>query len=277
MLVSSSRRTRLSPGWIFGRRESISVVASVSETTRPQDFDPIFSQGVVIVGGHAVNLWASFYADRGDPVLARFAPFTSKDADIFVKDRDLAVAIATAAGWQFRSNPEPRSPVLGAIVMAKGDAELQVDVLRSVTGLTADDLAETETITFANGKSYSVPAPDVMLKAKLANLAAHEQRDRQDERHVRVLILCCAHYLEDASAALLAGDLSEREVVERFMATWRVITNAVASRLEKRYSLGVLSAIPAQKAIGKAGDMPRIRAFYEHQIERKKRPKPRES
>lgn len=247
------------------------------ETTRPHDFDPIFSQGVVIVGGHAVNLWASFYADRGDPVLARFAPFTSKDADIFVKDRDLAVAIATAAGWQFRSNPEPRSPVLGAIVMTKGDAELQVDVLRSVTGLTADDLAETETITFANGKSYSVPAPDVMLKAKLANLAVHEQRDRQDERHVRILILCCAHYLADACTALLADELSEREVVERLMATWRVVTSAEAGRMEKKYALGLSSAIPAREAIGKAGDMPRIRAFFEHQIEQKKRPKPRES
>lgn len=215
------------------------------EITRPQDFDPIYSQGVVIVGGHAVNLGASFYAERGDAVLARFAPFTSKDADIFMKDRDLAIAVATAAGWQFRSNPEPRSPVLDAIVMTKGEAELQVDVLRAVTGLTADDLAETETITFANRKSYSVPAPDVMLKAKLANLAAHEQRDRQDERHVRILILCCAHYLEDASAALLAGDLSEREVVERFMATWRVITSAEARRLEKRYALDVSSVLRA--------------------------------
>ena len=267
MPVSSSGRIRLSPEWTFGLLESSSVVASVAETTQPQDFDPIFSQGVVIVGGHAVNLWASFYADRGDPLLTSFAPFPSKDADIFASDRDLAVAIATAVGWQFRSNPEPRSPVLGAIVMKKGAVELQVDVLRSVTGLTAADLDETETITLANGKSYSVPAPEVMLKAKLANLAAHEQRDRQDERHVRILIRCCAHYLVDACAALVAGDLSEREVIERFMATWRVITSVKADRMERKYALGLTSAIPARDAIGEAGDMPRIRAFYAHRTE----------
>lgn len=236
------------------------------EVTRPQDFDPIFSQGVVIVGGHAVNLWASFYADRGDAALARFAPFTSKDADIFVKDRDLAVAIATVAGWQFRSNPEPRSSVLGAIVLEKGQAELQVDVLRSVTGLTPADLNQTESITFTNGKSYSVPAPDVMLKAKLANLASHDQRDRQDERHVRILILCCAHYLVDACTAGFAGDLSQREVVERLMGTWRIITNAQAARMEKRYGLELFRAIPPREAIGKAGDLPRIKAFYTHQV-----------
>ena len=56
--------------------------AAVPEDTRPQDFEEIFSQRVVIVGGHAVNLWASYYAERDDPILASFAPFTSKDADI---------------------------------------------------------------------------------------------------------------------------------------------------------------------------------------------------
>lgn len=72
-----------------------------------------------------------------------------------------------------------------------------------------------------------------MLKAKLANLSAHEQRDRQDERHVRILVLCCAHYLADACDALLAGDLSDREAVERFMATWHVSTSAAAGRMKR--------------------------------------------
>ena len=239
------------------------------ETTKPQDFDPIFSQGVLIVGGHAVNLWASFYADRGDAELVSFAPFTSKDADIFLKDSELALAVAAAAGWKFRANPEPRSAVLGAIVMKKGDVELQVDVLRSVTGLTAEDLGSTESITFANGKSYSVPAPDVMLKAKLANLATHDQRERQDERHVRILIRCCAHYLSDACRAVDAGDLAEREAVERFMTTRRVTTSGVALRLERKFALGISGAIPARDSLGKTGELRRIRAFYDHQIEDK--------
>jgi len=94
--------------WIFGEHTSTSVRVSTSEPTIPEDFDPIFSQGVVIVGGHAVNLWASYYAARGDPILAQFSPFTSKDADIFLRDPALAAAVAAAAGWNFRSNPEPR-------------------------------------------------------------------------------------------------------------------------------------------------------------------------
>jgi hypothetical protein len=186
--LNCTAKTLRSPKWIFGGPASISVCVSTPEATTPEDFDPIFSQRVVIVGGHAVNLWASFYAARDDPELAQFAPFTSKDADIFLRDSALASAIAASASWEFHGNPEPRSPVLGILVMQRGTVSLQVDVLRSVTGLSDDDLAATESITFEDGKFYSVPAPDVMLKAKLANLRQHKQEDRQDERHVRILI-----------------------------------------------------------------------------------------
>jgi|GEM_PF-1229532 len=257
------------PHWICGPRESVLAAVLVREQTEFQDFDPIFAQGVVIVGGHAVNLWASYYADRGDPVLASFAPFTSKDADIFLKDRDLAMAVATAADWNFRTNPEPRSPVLGAIVMKKGTTELQVDVLRSVTGLTASDLAMTELITFANGKSYSVPAPEVMLKAKLANLATHDQAQRQDERHVRILTRCCAQYLTDVCVAVTEGALSEREAVNRFMATLRVISTAKVKKLDTKFDLRLPTAIPAWKGLEKSAGLVRLRAFYAHQIEGK--------
>lgn len=238
----------------------------VPEQTQPEDFDPIFSQDVVIVGGHAVNLWASYYSARGEKTLAAFAPFTSKDADVFVKDKELARAVAAAAGWEFRNNPEPRSPVLGAIIMRRGKAELQVDVLHVVTGLTEADVNTTETITFENGKSYSVPAPDVMLKAKLANLASHDQTNRQDERHVRILVQCCTHYLSDTVAAVHTGNLSERDAIDRFMATYRTI--AAAETLDKSFSLNLESAIPKQSTLPKIDTLPKLKAFYAHQIQK---------
>jgi hypothetical protein len=236
----------------------------VPDPTQPQDFDPIFLQDVVIVGGHAVNLWASFYSVRGDLVLARFAPFTSKDADIFVRDKELARAIAAVAGWEFRDNPEPRSPVLGAIILRRGGKELQVDVLHRVTGLTPSDLNTTDTISFDNGGSYSVPAPDVMLKAKLANLDLHDQANRQDERHVRILVRCCAHYLVDTVNAVLAGELDEREAVERFMATLR--TQSKWKQLDARHGLNLKEAIPGYSELPGLDSLPKLRAFYDHQI-----------
>lgn len=151
--------------------------------------------------------------------------------------------------------------------MKKGGTELQVDVLRSVTGLTHDDLAVTESVRFANGKSYAVPAPDIMLKAKLANLSTHEQKERQDERHVRILTRCCALYLADIFTAMQAGRLSERETVERFVAVHRVTTSTKAQGLEKRYELGLSAAVPARASLDALKAFPRLRAFYDHQVE----------
>lgn len=108
----------------------------MADATTPGEFDPIFRQGVPIVGGHAVNLWATYYSPRGDKELREFAPFISKDGDIYLKDPQIAQAVATAAGWRFEKNPEARSAVLGRIVLEKGGVRLDVHVMRSVNGLS---------------------------------------------------------------------------------------------------------------------------------------------
>jgi hypothetical protein len=155
---------------------------------------------------------------------------------------------------------------LGILVMQRGSVALQVDVLRSVTGLSDDDLAATESITFEDGKSYSVPAPDVMLKAKLANLRQHKQEDRQDERHVRILIRCCRQYLQDACEAAQSGQLAEREAVERLMTVKRLISTVEAEELNQKFGLQLTTIIPFRQAFGDLDSLPRIGAFYDHQV-----------
>jgi len=82
----------------------------VADQTQPEDYDPVFDQGVVIVGGQAVNIWAEVYAARGDRILETFAPFMSKDADV------------------------------GFIELKRDNKRFRVEVLRSVKGLTDEDL-----------------------------------------------------------------------------------------------------------------------------------------
>jgi len=46
-----------------------------SKLTRPEDFTDVFRrEGVVVVGGHAVNLWASCYAPGDDLCLDAAVP-----------------------------------------------------------------------------------------------------------------------------------------------------------------------------------------------------------
>jgi len=240
----------------------------VADATTPGEFDPIFRQGVPIVGGHAVNLWATYYSPRGDNELREFAPFISKDGDIYLKDPQIAQAVATAAGWRFEKNPEARSAVLGRIVLEKGGVRLDVHVMRSVNGLSEADLAKTESLNLQSGTTYCLPAPDVMLKAKLSNLDTIEQKERarQDERHVRMMILCNRHYLLDSVQAVRAGQLAEREAVDRFSATHRVTNSAMARRLDQKHGLKLTAAIPARDALGDISAFRKLSAFYDHQV-----------
>jgi len=239
----------------------------VSDATTPAEFDPIFRQGVPIIGGHAVNLWATYYSARGDRELREFEPFISKDGDIYLKDPEMAQAVATAAGWRFDRNPEPRSAVLGRIVLERGSVQLFVHVMRSVTGLTEADLCRTETLVLKGGATYRVPAPEIMLKAKLENLATIAQADRQDERHVRILVPCLRHYLTDTVLAVRSGHVPEREAVDRFMEALRVTTSPTARRLDLDHRLNLPAALPARVSLGELSPLPRILAVYEHQIE----------
>lgn len=52
----------------------------------------------LIVGGQAVNTWAYFYV-TAVPGLKEYAPFVSKDADIY-GTRALACDLAHRAGWR---------------------------------------------------------------------------------------------------------------------------------------------------------------------------------
>lgn len=238
------------------------------DSTTPAEFNPIFRQGVPIIGGHAVNLWATYYSGRGDQELRAFAPFISKDGDIYLRDAELAQAIANTAGWVFEKNPEPRSAVLGRIVLEKGGVRLDVHVMREVNGLSEADLAKTETLTLEDGTVYCLPAPDIMLKAKLSNLNTIDQEKRQDERHTRIMISCCRHYLSDSFEACRSGKLSEREAVERFMSAHRITTSSVAKQLDGTYNLNLGSAIPSPVALSDLFTYPKFRAFYEHQIQK---------
>jgi len=241
---------------------------SAPESTVPEEFNDIFRQGVLVVGGHAVNLWASYYAHRGDRQLAAYAPFVSKDADIHLRDKEMAMGVAAAAGWSFRDNPEVRSPVLGQIVMVRSGKELTVDVLRTVTGLSEDDLTATEEIQFKDGSRYSVPAPEIMLKAKVANLLFHDQRDRQDVRHASIMITCCRHYLIDTFEAAVSGRIGERDAVDRFMSARNVVSSEQAQQADKRFQLDVASAIPPAEGFSNLTGLTRLQAFYLHQVHR---------
>jgi len=150
--------------------------------------NPIDGQLPLLVGGHAVNLWALSYQKRIGREMDQWLPLTSKDLDVF---GTLAVLEGMKArfGGKYRLSG-PRSPVIGQMLVTLVGVERQIDVLREVYGLQRQELAGEAVILKidANGESHAIRVlPAIpLLQAKIANLANLDQANRNDFKHVNL-------------------------------------------------------------------------------------------
>lgn len=192
--------------------EPMPPLPSDAKPRPPEDFAEMLAtpEPVLLVGGQAVNLWALYYDSR----TSDFAPFVSRDVDV-LGDRETLELLGRIAGKKPRVFPlKPPSNEVGVIIAQTPDGDpLLVEVLRSVHGVTKDELL-TPSYTMAIGTAQvKLPSPIALLQAKLANVADISQNGRQDARHVLILMQLMPAYLQDIRAAVLAGRLEERKFI----------------------------------------------------------------
>ena len=198
---------------------------------QPQDFADILcgAELPLMVGGQAVNLWAAVYGPAL-PALESFEPFVSKDADIF-GTRALAEQLARRAGWELHFDPQ-RDSIVAAILRKRQVADeppLTIEVLSQVNGLTEADLAINTVVESVAKYSFRIPAPPVLLKAKLYNLASLVFTERpQDLKHARMLCEIVPHYLNELHVESRAGRVAETTFVGAVRYTGEVLTAGYA-------------------------------------------------
>jgi hypothetical protein len=183
---------------------------------------------VLLVGGQAVNLWALYYESR----TADLAPFVSRDVDV-LGDRETLELLGKIAGKKPQVFPlKPPSNEVGVVVAQAPDGTpLLVEVLRSVHGVTKEELL-SPCYTMAIGSAQvKLPSPIALLQAKLANVADLSQTGRQDARHVLILAQLMPAYLQDIQATVLGGLLEERKFIEILERLLAVIKPARASKV----------------------------------------------
>lgn len=114
-----------------------------------------------------------------------------------------------------------------------------------VNGLTEADLA-LDTIVDFEGARYRIPAPPILLKAKLYNLASLVFTERpQDFKHVRMLCAIVPHYLNELAAEFRAGRVSEKLFAAAVSYTTDVITSGYAGNAANPRGLDLARVIPA--------------------------------
>ena len=147
---------------------------------------------LVLVGGQAINLWATQYA-QPTPEWEQYRPFASVDLD-FYGGRLEAMQCAEVLGGDvtLAQNFEP-TPNAGVVTILWQDRPFRIDILASVYGLLDSDVATTALTFMGTGPLHGIQLkvlhPVLCLEGKLKCLANLPQVGRQDEKHLRLSIL----------------------------------------------------------------------------------------
>lgn len=197
----------------------------------------------VIVGGHAVNIWALTYAPRLGSQLNPYRPFTSKDLDLW-GPKEILDGLARKYGVQVTLSP-PRTPGLGQVIIPKGGLQLKVELLSSVNGLRSAELENTFDLVI-QGTEVRVLDAISCLKAKIANAADLDQNHRQDVKHVRIMNICAREFAKDLLALGEQKRVSERLIINRLEDLRESITSAKADRAVQKWGLRFDDVMPVE-------------------------------
>jgi hypothetical protein len=234
----------------------------------PEDFGELFSadEEPLIVGGQAVNIWATYYAAKSEE-LAQKAPFTSIDADVILR-RDEADSFAKRYGWTFNYCEDFRQPMIGILEKKSENGDLLVDVLRTVLGVGPKDIEKAALLKINEGKVWKVLHPITLLKAKMTNLlqlnnTRNDGTQRQDDKQAILLVHICKQYLQEYAETVRSNkNLSERKLVEDFSELKRIIENKDFRKTAEKFSVPLAEAMPQVNT----QDLPKLHNFFKYQI-----------
>ncbi len=215
----------------------------------------------ILVGGHAVNVWALFYFHRIEMELRQFLPFTSKDIDFYGEMQFLDRLVNSFGGS--KSMSQPRGPVIGRVDLEIDGVMRIVEVLHSVHGLSPKDLARSSALVIEVGQCRArVLDPVSLLKAKIHNAADLKQEDRNDVRHVKIMILCVREFILDALDGARTGSFSQRNLVNILESVYQVISESQALKAQKLWSFDYHNVWPVKSL--KASGLTKVINFLEH-------------
>jgi hypothetical protein len=239
--------------------------------TRPQTSFPDVADVVsvrtngelpIIVGGHAVNIWALTYASRLGSRLSPYAPFTSKDLDLW-GPKEILDSLAQKYGVKITLSP-PRSPGIGYVMIPKGDFQLKVELLIGVNGLRQAELENTFDLVI-QGTEVRVLDAISCLKAKIANAADIDQTNRQDVKHVQIMKICAHEFAKDLIALGNQKQVSERLVVNRLEDLREAITSPKAELAARKWNILFDHVMPVEAI--RQSTMEKVRNFARFRLE----------
>lgn len=161
---------------------------------------------LVLVGGQAVNFWASFYEHRV-PALVEESPFTSKDIDLCGDQKSVRVCAARLGGTPRVATFDDATPNAGTVVFVDAaGVSRTLDIVSAPFGLDGAEVHDTalpaEILDDAGaptGVRFYVMHPVLCMESRVHNvigLPGHYDTE-QGRKQLRVSILCAREYMRD--------------------------------------------------------------------------------
>jgi hypothetical protein len=195
----------------------------------------------LVVGGHAVNIWALAFYSRLGLQLQPYAPFTTKDLDLW-GPRKILDTLAQKYNVEITLSP-PRSPGVGYVVIPKGPLRLKVELLTGVNGIRRIEEQNGVQLSILGTKVRVLDAISC-LKAKIANAADIDQSHRQDVKHVKIMKLCAQEFTVDMIAQGNQGRISERLAVNYLEDLRETLSSSKAEMVSRKWDIVFDDVIP---------------------------------
>jgi hypothetical protein len=178
---------------------------------------------LVLVGGQAVNFWASYYENRV-PELAREAPFTSKDIDFCGDQRTVRLCAERLGGEARIATFDDATPNSGTVVFVDAAGVTRtLDIVSAPFGLGGEEVHATalpveilDDAGAVTGGKFHVMHPVLVMESRVHNViglaAAYDTE--QGRKQLRASILCAREFLRDVLDGRMDAADPERAVMK---------------------------------------------------------------
>lgn len=178
---------------------------------------------LVLVGGQAVNFWASYY-ERRVPELAREAPFTSKDIDFCGDQRAVRMCAERLGGKPRVATFDDATPNSGTVVFVDAAGVTRtLDIVSAPFGLdaaevhaTALDVEILDDAGAATGARFFVMHPVLCMESRVHNVVglAAAYDTEQGRKQLRASILFAREFLRDVLDGAMEAENPARAVLK---------------------------------------------------------------
>jgi hypothetical protein len=149
------------------------------------------------------------------------------------------------------------------VVPSPSGNDLIIEVLHTVKGLDFKELGRT--IDLQTDEVFGrVLMPHLVLKAKIENAATIDQADRNDVKHVGMMILGVRAFVSELAVQVADEDFSGRTLVNFLGEIWEIVTSSQAGVATQMWGFDFTDIWPRRELEATGND--KVSGWIEHRL-----------